>query len=193
MDRNQRYRFRIINSFCTVCPGLFTIEGHDLTVIATDAESTQPVVVNSIVSSAGANRLNFSNNIVKQRLMSIRNRRYVTLLITTLINHDYLIFVTRVKEALLKHISLLRNVRFFAGERYDFVINTDKPSGSYWIQLRSLGDCTDNAIHTLAILQYSDASSTPLSAQPSYNSLSAGVVSFIIFLCFARSIVNNTL
>ena len=50
---NHRYRFRLINSFCTVCPGELTIEGHSLTVIATDGQPIEPTVVNSIVSLAG--------------------------------------------------------------------------------------------------------------------------------------------
>ncbi|XP_076235891.1 uncharacterized protein LOC143180212 [Calliopsis andreniformis] len=108
VDPNQRYRFRIINSFCTICSGLLTIEGHNLTLIATDGESVEPVVVDSIVS--------------------------------------------------------------FAGERYDFVINTDQPSGNYWIQLRGQGDCTNNSIYALAILHYSDAFSAPSMSAPTYSS-----------------------
>ncbi|XP_078042066.1 uncharacterized protein LOC144472650 [Augochlora pura] len=106
VDANNRYRFRMINSFCSNCPGELTIEGHNLTVIATDGESVQPVVVTSIVS--------------------------------------------------------------YAGERYDFVINTDQSPGAYWIQLRALEEC-DMGIQQLAILQYNNASMTPFIDEPTYS------------------------
>lgn len=43
----------MINSFGTVCPAEFLIEKHRLTVIATDGEDLQPVVVDKIVSVTG--------------------------------------------------------------------------------------------------------------------------------------------
>jgi hypothetical protein len=53
MTPGKRYRFRLINSFGTVCPAQFSVEGHVLTVIATDGESVQPVNVNTIISFSG--------------------------------------------------------------------------------------------------------------------------------------------
>ncbi|CAG9807488.1 unnamed protein product [Chironomus riparius] len=53
MTPGKRYRFRMINSFCTVCPAQLTIEGHGLTVIATDGEPVHPVNVNTIISFSG--------------------------------------------------------------------------------------------------------------------------------------------
>lgn len=49
----RRYRFRLINSFATVCPAQITIEGHGLTVISTDGEPVHPVQVNTIISFSG--------------------------------------------------------------------------------------------------------------------------------------------
>ncbi len=49
----RRYRFRMINNFCTVCPAQLTIEGHSLTVIASDGEPVQPVRVDTIISFSG--------------------------------------------------------------------------------------------------------------------------------------------
>lgn len=49
----RRYRFRMINSYGSVCPAQITIEGHTLTVIATDGEAVQPVQVNTIISFSG--------------------------------------------------------------------------------------------------------------------------------------------
>ncbi|GJQ82110.1 Lac2 [Trypoxylus dichotomus] len=49
----RRYRFRMINSFASVCPAQLTIEGHQLTVIATDGEPVHPVEVNTIISFSG--------------------------------------------------------------------------------------------------------------------------------------------
>ncbi|XP_046993056.1 laccase-4 [Schistocerca americana] len=53
MTPGRRYRFRLINSFATVCPAQFTIEGHPLVIIATDGEPVQPVAVNTIISFSG--------------------------------------------------------------------------------------------------------------------------------------------
>ncbi|KAJ8951038.1 hypothetical protein NQ314_007738 [Rhamnusium bicolor] len=49
----RRYRFRMINSFASVCPAQLTIQGHDLTLIATDGEPVHPVKVNTIISFSG--------------------------------------------------------------------------------------------------------------------------------------------
>lgn len=49
----RRYRFRLINSFGSVCPSQITIEGHTLTLIATDGEAVQPIQVNTIISFSG--------------------------------------------------------------------------------------------------------------------------------------------
>lgn len=49
----RRYRFRMINSYGSVCPAQITVEGHTLTVIATDGEAVQPIQVNTIISFSG--------------------------------------------------------------------------------------------------------------------------------------------
>ncbi|XP_011177989.1 uncharacterized protein LOC105209329 isoform X1 [Zeugodacus cucurbitae] len=49
----RRYRFRMINAFASVCPAQVTIEGHTMTVIATDGEPVHPVDVNTIISFSG--------------------------------------------------------------------------------------------------------------------------------------------
>ncbi|XP_076641104.1 uncharacterized protein LOC143352475 [Halictus rubicundus] len=107
VDANKRYRFRMVNAFCTTCSGELTIEGHNLTIIATDGESVKPVTVTSIIS--------------------------------------------------------------YAGERYDFVINTNQTPGAYWIQLRGLESCAHDEIQQLAILQYVNASTTPFTEKPTYS------------------------
>ncbi|EFN74336.1 Laccase-4 [Camponotus floridanus] len=53
VKRGYRYRFRMVNSFCTTCSSILTIEGHNLTVIATDGISVKPIIVNSIISVSG--------------------------------------------------------------------------------------------------------------------------------------------
>ncbi|CAD6230944.1 GSCOCG00006890001-RA-CDS [Cotesia congregata] len=52
-DAAERYRFRLINSFGSVCPAQITFQGHELTLIATDGEPVQPVQVNTIISFSG--------------------------------------------------------------------------------------------------------------------------------------------
>lgn len=49
----KRYRIRLINAFCTVCPGLLSIQDHKLNVIALDGLDVKPVTVDSITSFAG--------------------------------------------------------------------------------------------------------------------------------------------
>ncbi|XP_026758133.1 uncharacterized protein LOC113517610 [Galleria mellonella] len=49
----RRYRFRMISAFASVCPAQLTVEGHNLTIIATDGEPVQPVQVNTIISFSG--------------------------------------------------------------------------------------------------------------------------------------------
>lgn len=53
VEPGKRYRIRIINAFCTVCPGMLTIQNHNLTVIATDGRDIEPKTVDSITSFAG--------------------------------------------------------------------------------------------------------------------------------------------
>ncbi|XP_031843304.2 uncharacterized protein LOC116431677 [Nomia melanderi] len=110
VDANKRYRFRMVNAFCTVCGGELSIQGHNLTIIAMDGKPVKPVVVDSIVS--------------------------------------------------------------FAGERYDFVINTNQTPGAYWIQVRGQISCAANQIMALALLQYTNASTTPATAAPNYSDVS---------------------
>lgn len=49
----RRYRFRMINAFCTVCPAQLTIEGHPLLILSSDGEPVQPMPVNTIISFTG--------------------------------------------------------------------------------------------------------------------------------------------
>ncbi|XP_043504919.1 laccase-5-like [Polistes fuscatus] len=102
-----RYRFRMINSFGTVCASEFSIQGHKLTVIATDGEDVQPVVVDKIIS--------------------------------------------------------------LTGERYDFVLNANQNSGSYWIQLRGLDECAPKKIIQLAVLVYDNNVVLPQTSRPTYD------------------------
>ncbi|XP_032673769.1 laccase-4-like [Odontomachus brunneus] len=102
----KRYRFRLVNAFCTVCPGMFTIENHKITIIATDGEDIEPKTVDSVTS--------------------------------------------------------------FAGERYDFILHTNKSVDSYWIQVRGMGGCTKDGIQQLAILRYEGASNQP-KPHPTYD------------------------
>lgn len=66
------------------------------------------------------------------------------------------------------------------GERYDFVINANNKVDSYWIQLRGIASCKNNAIQQLAVLQYEGAASNTLSnsSAPTLNApLPEGIVS----------------
>ncbi|XP_076675785.1 uncharacterized protein LOC143372965 [Andrena cerasifolii] len=53
VDANKRYRFRMINSFCGICPAELTIQNHNYTLIATDGLPVKPVKITSIISYPG--------------------------------------------------------------------------------------------------------------------------------------------
>lgn len=53
ISSNYKYRFRMVNAFCTVCPAELRFEGHSMTLIATDGESVYPRVVDTLTSFAG--------------------------------------------------------------------------------------------------------------------------------------------
>lgn len=41
-----------------------------------------------------------------------------------------------------------------SGERYDVVINANKPIGNYWIKAKGIGDCEFNEVFQTAVLNY---------------------------------------
>ena len=45
---------------------------------------------------------------------------------------------------------------FFAGERYDIVLETSQTPGPYWIHVKGLSLCTLAKIYQLGVLQYED-------------------------------------
>lgn len=49
----QRYRFRLINSGFLDCPIEFSIDEHNLTIIASDGSFVQPLQVESLIIFAG--------------------------------------------------------------------------------------------------------------------------------------------
>lgn len=53
IDRNLRYRFRLINAGVYNCPVEFSIEEHLISVISTDGSPIQPVEVDSVILFAG--------------------------------------------------------------------------------------------------------------------------------------------
>lgn len=53
VKKGSRYRFRLVNSGVRYCFLELSVDGHDLTVIATDGHPIEPIVVSSLVSSNG--------------------------------------------------------------------------------------------------------------------------------------------
>ncbi|XP_043254604.1 laccase-3-like [Colletes gigas] len=53
VEKGKRYRFRIINSFSTVCLAEYRIENHKCTVIAQDGANVKPITVDTVITSAG--------------------------------------------------------------------------------------------------------------------------------------------
>lgn len=67
---------------------------------------------------------------------------------------------------------------FFAGERYDFVIEANNIPGAYWIQVRGLGECGIKRAQQLGILRYARGPYQPSSPPPTYDiGIPQGVVS----------------
>lgn len=82
---------------------------------------------------------------------------------------------------------------FIPGERYDIVLDANKPIASYWIQLRGMGVCASLGIQQLAILRYKDAPSKSLLLSPSHNEgLPQGVVSISLSLLYYLMIYRST-
>ena len=58
VTQGKRYRFRLISTSCE--PNyIFSIDGHNMTVIEADGVETEPLLVDSIQIYAGNNRINF--------------------------------------------------------------------------------------------------------------------------------------
>lgn len=90
-----------------------------------------------------------------------------------------------IKEFILRFTG--NKINFAVGERYDFVINADRPVGAYWIQLRGLGECGIRRVQQLAILRYARGPYQPSSNPPTYDfGIPQGVVSNYEVIC-----VNN--
>ena len=53
VTKNKRYRFRIINSFSTVCIAELSIQNHNMTLIAQDGANVKPKDVDIIITTAG--------------------------------------------------------------------------------------------------------------------------------------------
>jgi Multicopper oxidase. len=55
VERGRRFRLRLVGGLCTVCGVQLSIEGHDLTLIATDGTPVVPVTARSIIIFSGKN------------------------------------------------------------------------------------------------------------------------------------------
>jgi len=53
VTHGKKYRFRIVGGMCTSCAYKFSVQEHDLLVIAVDGCPIEPVLVNSIDMYAG--------------------------------------------------------------------------------------------------------------------------------------------
>ena len=53
VKKGFRYRFRLINAAIQYCMMQIAVEGHNLTVIASDGNPIEPIIVDSIISANG--------------------------------------------------------------------------------------------------------------------------------------------
>lgn len=56
VTQGNRYVFRIVAGTCFECQHIFTIEGHDFLIIASDGRPTQPYRVDSLTMSPGKSK-----------------------------------------------------------------------------------------------------------------------------------------
>lgn len=91
VQHGKRYRFRFVNSGFNVCPFLLQVEGHDMTIIASEISYVHPLTIDSLYS--------------------------------------------------------------LPGERFDFVLNADKPSKDYWIRMQTMLPCR-TIVESFAVLRY---------------------------------------
>ncbi|KAJ3666315.1 hypothetical protein Zmor_001765 [Zophobas morio] len=60
----------------------------------------------------------------------------------------------------------------YAGERFDFIVNADRPKDVYWMHFRGLMDCDERftKAYQLAVLQYKDVEKKYPLSEPTYDS-----------------------
>ncbi|XP_046744637.1 laccase-2-like [Diprion similis] len=64
-----------------------------------------------------------------------------------------------------------------SGERVDFILDANQAVGTYWIQVRAIGECIRFSPSQVAILKYTGGSGSPKTPQPSYRAgLKQGIV-----------------
>ena len=51
--KESKYRFRVINAGSSNCPLQFSVDGHNLTLIAIDGQPIDPFEVESFISNSG--------------------------------------------------------------------------------------------------------------------------------------------
>ena len=54
--KDTKYRFRVINAGSSLCPLQFSIDSHNLTLIAIDGQPIDPFEVESFISNSGLKR-----------------------------------------------------------------------------------------------------------------------------------------
>jgi hypothetical protein len=55
VESGKRFRLRLVGGLCAVCGVEFSIEGHIMTLIATDGTPVNPVTIRSVVIFSGTN------------------------------------------------------------------------------------------------------------------------------------------
>lgn len=114
VNKDNKYRFRLINAEFLNCPMEVSVDNHTLLVIASDGSEIEPIEVDTLVT--------------------------------------------------------------YAGERFDFVLHTNKKIGNYWIRVKGLMDCDDRftSAHQVAILRYYGAKEEEPAGVPSYDHVRPG-------------------
>ena len=82
VEKAYRYRFRLMLNGIQHCPIEFSIEQHNLTVIASDGNPIEPYVVQSIGISAGIHLLNGCNAIIRATWGKAHSCRWEKVIIT---------------------------------------------------------------------------------------------------------------
>ncbi|XP_047510342.1 laccase-like [Pieris napi] len=111
VEQGYKYRFRVINAEFLNCPIEMSVDGHNITIIASDGYDLVPITATSLVT--------------------------------------------------------------YAGERFDFVLETNNEIDNYWIRFRGLMDCDERFTKAkqVAVLHYEGAMEVEPSGDPTWEEL----------------------
>ena len=128
MTQGKKYGFRLIGQTMN-CPIVFSIDNHNLLMIASDGRPFEPYEVSD----------------VKTWFLPI-------------IDFHFCLSAQWHSLCLLSFFFQVESLVIQGGERYDFVLNANYNAlSNHWLRITGLGDCSNSKTHQEAILRYQGA------------------------------------